>query len=113
MSSVSAGSSGIPKLQVNSVRKTFFRVDKDEVTAVQALDGVTFTVGKGEFVSIIGPSGCGKSTLLRIIAGLVKPDSGEVQVDGLDTAPGPDGRSSPVFRLNPGTVLRNVEFGWN
>lgn len=44
----------------------------------EAIKNVSFTVDRGEFVSIIGPSGCGKSTLLNIISGLLKPSSGEV-----------------------------------
>ncbi len=49
---------------------------------VAVLDGINFIVDKGEFVSLVGPSGCGKSTLLRVIAGLVKPSSGEVLFKG-------------------------------
>lgn len=49
----------------------------------QALDRVSLTVRKGEFVSLIGPSGCGKSTLLRMLAGLDRPDSGQVLVNGV------------------------------
>lgn len=48
----------------------------------EALRGVSFSVAQGEFVSIIGPSGCGKSTLLCAIAGLERPTSGRVLVDG-------------------------------
>ena len=51
-------------------------------TCVKALDGVDFTVEKGEFVSIIGTSGSGKSTLLNMIGGLDHPTSGTVTVDG-------------------------------
>ena len=51
-------------------------------TCVKALDGVHFTVEKGEFVSIIGTSGSGKSTLLNMIGGLDHPTSGTVTVDG-------------------------------
>ena len=50
--------------------------------AVEALAGITFTVGEGELVALVGPSGCGKSTLLRIIAGLRSPTSGAVVVAG-------------------------------
>jgi NitT/TauT family transport system ATP-binding protein len=49
---------------------------------VHALDGVSFCVREGEFVSIVGHSGCGKTTLLKIIAGLVAPSSGSVKVRG-------------------------------
>ena len=47
----------------------------------EALREITFSVAKGEFVTVVGPSGCGKSTLLRIAAGLLKPTSGGVEVD--------------------------------
>ena len=51
-------------------------------TCVKALDGIDFSVEKGEFVSIIGTSGSGKSTLLNMIGGLDQPTSGTVTVDG-------------------------------
>lgn len=47
------------------------------------IDGVSFDIGVGEFVSIIGPSGCGKSTLFNIISGILKPTGGDVFIDGL------------------------------
>lgn len=53
-------------------------------TEVRALDKVSFTVDKGEFVSIIGPSGSGKSTLLHILGGVDKPTEGKVFIDGTD-----------------------------
>ena len=53
-------------------------------TEVTALDKVSFTVEKGEFVSIIGPSGSGKSTLLHILGGVDKPTEGKVYIDGTD-----------------------------
>ena len=49
---------------------------------VQALGLIDLTISLGEFVCIVGTSGCGKSTLLRLIAGLEKPNSGEIFCDG-------------------------------
>jgi NitT/TauT family transport system ATP-binding protein len=82
---------------------------------VIALQDVNFSVNKGEFFTIIGPSGCGKSTLLNIIAGLDKPSSGKVIIDGVEVnGPSPD-RIAVVFQdpalYNWRTVLSNVEFG--
>lgn len=53
-------------------------------TKIKALDDVSFSVEKGEFVSIVGPSGSGKSTLLHILGGVDKPTSGKVFVEGKD-----------------------------
>ena len=48
----------------------------------RVLDGLSLTVGEGEFVTLLGPSGCGKSTFLNILAGILAAESGEVFVDG-------------------------------
>jgi NitT/TauT family transport system ATP-binding protein len=50
--------------------------------SLQALDAISLTIGKGEFVSILGPSGCGKTTFLRCIAGIEKPSEGTITVGG-------------------------------
>jgi len=82
---------------------------------IEALHDVSFSVGAGEFCTLIGPSGCGKSTLLGMLGGLVTADAGRVLVDGRAVA-GPDPRRvAPVFQdagLFPWrTALENVEFG--
>src|SRR5689334_2834649 len=50
---------------------------------VLAVRGVNFTVAPGEQLTLLGPSGCGKTTTLRAIAGLEKPSSGEIRIDGV------------------------------
>lgn len=64
---------------------------------VKALDDVSFTIEKGEFVAIIGPSGSGKSTLLHILGGVDKPTSGKVYVNGCDVYAQND-ESLAIFR---------------
>lgn len=58
---------------------------------VTALDGVSLSIGEGEFVAIVGPSGCGKTSLLRLLAGLIAPSAGSVRLRGeLLSGPRPD-----------------------
>ena len=61
-------------LEIENVHKTF--------GGFRAVDGVSFTVRRGEFLSLLGPSGCGKTTLLRMIAGFERPTSGEIRIAG-------------------------------
>jgi NitT/TauT family transport system ATP-binding protein len=80
----------------------------------KAVEETSIRVEPGEFVCILGPSGCGKSTLLNTVAGYVKPNRGEVRVDGdLVTKPGPDrGMVFQQYSLFPWkTVKENVAFG--
>ena len=52
---------------------------------VTAVDRVSLDIADGEFVALVGPSGSGKSTLLHIVAGLIRPDAGQVLVNGFET----------------------------
>ncbi|MEF2700093.1 MAG: ABC transporter ATP-binding protein, partial [Oscillospiraceae bacterium] len=67
-------------LKIENVTKVYGAGENE----VRALDGVSFSVDKGEFLAIIGPSGSGKSTLLHILGGVDKPTSGKVYMDGQD-----------------------------
>jgi len=81
---------------------------------VEALRDLSLEFPKGQLTSLLGPSGCGKTTLLKIIAGLLEPTSGEVEVNGqMVTGPGKD-RAFVFqdFALLPwASVIRNVAFG--
>ncbi len=100
----------MPKVEISGVSQVFW----SQSGAIQALGETSLTIEEGEFVCIVGPSGCGKSTLLNLVAGLTKPDSGQVKANGaLVTGPGPDRvvmfQESGLFPwLN---VLQNVMFG--
>jgi len=67
-------------LKVNNLSKIYGKGD----TQIKAIDNVSFSVEKGEFVAIVGSSGSGKSTLLHILGGVDTPTSGQVLVDGTD-----------------------------
>ncbi len=67
-------------LRVENLTKTYGSGESE----VRALDNVSFSVEKGEFIAIIGPSGSGKSTLLHILGGVDRPTSGKVFIEGID-----------------------------
>ena len=104
-------------LEVREVRRSYGS------PPVNACDGVSLSVSRGEFVAIVGPSGSGKSTLLNLIGTLDRPDSGSVMIDGMDVSSLNDAERSGVrasligfvfqqFHLSPGvTALDNVADG--
>ncbi|KER05596.1 putative nitrate transport ATP-binding protein NrtD, partial [Marine Group I thaumarchaeote SCGC AAA799-E16] len=98
------------KLEAKNIVK-YFSHDSHKL---KALGGIDLKVESGDFVCLIGPSGCGKSTFLRIVAGLEKPDDGQILFDGRPVSEtGPE--RIMVFQegaLFPWlTVQDNVEFG--
>ncbi|MFZ1288737.1 MAG: ATP-binding cassette domain-containing protein, partial [Melioribacteraceae bacterium] len=58
------------KIEIKNISKNFGKF--------KALDNINLTIQKGELLALLGPSGCGKTTLLRIVAGLERPDQGEI-----------------------------------
>jgi putative spermidine/putrescine transport system ATP-binding protein len=82
-----------------------------------AVDGLSLTVEKGEFVSLLGPSGCGKTTTLQMIAGFVEPSAGSIHLDGRDlTRTKPAARGLGIvfqsYALFPHmTAAQNIAFG--
>jgi ABC-type nitrate/sulfonate/bicarbonate transport system ATPase subunit len=102
---------GMPDyLEVGSLGKRFAAHGR------HAFEDISFSVAKGEFVALIGPSGCGKSTLLHIIAGLSRPTSGHVELNG-EPITGPRADLMFVFQqytksIFPWkTVMDNVRLG--
>src|ERR1700730_1319378 len=93
---------------------------KQGKTVVRALDGVTLSITAGEFVSVVGRSGSGKTTLLDLVGLLLRPTSGTVRIDGVDTATLKDGQRADMrgqrigfifqeYNLLPGlNVVENV-----
>ena len=67
-----------PILELRNIDYSYHTLDGE----TKALSNISFTLTKGEFVSVVGPSGCGKSTLLSLIDGLMQPESGEMLLKG-------------------------------
>jgi putative ABC transport system ATP-binding protein len=74
--------------------------------ATPALDGASMSVNAGEVVAVMGPSGSGKSTLLHCLAGIVRPDSGQVRYDGRELTTMPDRERSALRRGQFGFVFQ-------
>src|SRR2546427_3064193 len=100
------------KLETRNVTKEFQGIN--EANSVTALENINLQIEDGQFICFVGPSGCGKTTLLNILAGLDKPTSGEVILNGQPVREtGPD--RIMVFQENALfpwlKVIDNVEFG--
>ncbi len=72
--------------EVIAVAEDLTKHFKSGPVTVKAVDGVSFRLPKGKIVALRGPSGCGKSTLLNLIGALDRPDSGQLNVDGVDVS---------------------------
>ncbi|MFC3478785.1 ABC transporter ATP-binding protein [Halobacterium litoreum] len=101
-------------LAVDDLRKTY----GDGEDAVQAVDGVSFEVNRGEVVGVLGPNGAGKTTTIKSVLGLVVPSSGTVEIAGVDAHENPRGVYKHVGAMLEGarntywklTVRENLEF---
>ncbi len=91
-----------PALKVTNLRVSFIESDG----SLEVLDDLSFSVASSAFVSIVGPSGGGKSTLLRVLAGLVKPNSGEISFGGQQAGSQP--KIGMVFQTANLMPWRNV-----
>ena len=92
----------MPIIEAVDLRKTY-HVGKVEV---QALRGVSFTVEKGKFVSIVGPSGSGKSTLFYLLGGLTRADAGRIVIDGDDFSQLSDSQRTRMRKRKIGFVFQ-------
>src|SRR5215217_4995555 len=82
------------------------RVYGEGDTAVQALRGVRVQIGPGQLTAVMGPSGSGKSTLMHILAGLDKPTSGSVQIDGIELSTLKDNDLTKLRRRHIGFIFQ-------
>ena len=99
-------------LVIENVSRIFPGVRRGAAT--RALEPTSLEVPDNDFVTILGPSGCGKSTLLRLVAGLDRPTTGHIILNGKPvTGPGPDrGMVFQSYTLFPWlTVADNIAFG--
>ena len=103
-----------PRRESIALRGVFRSYADSRGSSTRALQNIDLEIEQGEFVCIVGPSGCGKSTLLHLIAGLDRPTTGEIAVDG-SPVNGPGTDRILLFQelgLFPWlTVRQNVEFG--
>ena len=98
---------------IKNVSKSFAGA-YDESGITHALGNISFSVEKGEFISIVGPSGCGKSTILRLVAGLLQPTTGSITLNGNEikitgTERGMAFQKPTLFPWL--TVEKNINFG--
>jgi len=91
-------------IEIRSLAKTFSDRREEQVAAV---NDISFKVEEGRFYTLLGPSGCGKTTTLRCIAGLEKPDAGEIEVSGEIVFSSSRGNFVPAYRRSIGMVFQS------
>ena len=91
-----------PPVEVRDVRKIYRATSGDAL----ALDGISFSLARGEMVALVGPSGCGKTTLLNLIGCVDLPTSGDVRIDGLSTSDLDDDPLTLLRRDRIGTIFQ-------
>jgi putative ABC transport system ATP-binding protein len=89
-------------VELEDVRRRYVRGE----STVAALDGVTFSVARGEFVAVVGPSGCGKTTLLNLIGGVDRADGGRVRVCGVELSSASEAELTRLRRRAIGVVFQ-------
>lgn len=85
-----------PSLSISGLRKQFAR---------PAVDGLDLSVARGELYALLGPNGAGKTTTLRMVAGLLAPDAGRIEVNGIDLARDPAGAKRSMAYLPDDPML--------
>ena len=75
-------SSSTPAAEVVNLRKSYRRHGSSE--PFRAVDGISFTVPRGQIIGLLGPTGAGKTTTIKSLCGLIRPDEGELRVSGID-----------------------------
>ncbi len=93
----------VPMLQVANLYKTYY-VEAKQVPAVR---GVSLTINKGDVYTLLGPSGCGKTTILRCVAGLEKPEGGEIILGDTVLFSSSAGTVVPPYKRNIGMVFQS------
>ncbi len=96
-------------IQISDIYKSFNVKDKKSRSRmrIEAVRGISLTVKPGEIYGLLGPNGAGKSTTLRMIAGLMLPDAGTIQVCGIDSAKEPERARSTIGYLSTDLSVYN------